>query len=165
MLHDGWKPEHRGMGELDAGQFDMLVEVDYLSGCALLVSRKAIETVGLLDDDFFAYHEDTEWCYRGKQAGFKILFVPEAKVWHPDTRQRDENYPLVTYYVARNSLLFAKKHRLGYAIIARMLLSHTRTMLSWSIRPRWRHKRRQRDALARGIMDFARGRFGPVESL
>ncbi len=165
LLRDGWRPQHQGIGEYDQGQFDVIAEVDYLSGCALLVSRKAIEAVGMLDEDFFAYHEDIEWCHRGKKAGFKVLFVPQAKVWHPDTLRRDESSPLVTYYIARNSLLFAKKHHLGYVTIARLLPGYIRTLLSWSLRPRWRHKRQQRDALARAIVDFARGRFGPMESL
>lgn len=165
LLHDGWRPQHRGIGERDQGQFDTIAEVDYLSGCALLVSHSAIEAVGMLDEDFFAYHEDIEWCYRGKKAGFKVLFVPEAKVWHPDTLRRDENSPVVTYYIARNSLLFVKKHRLGHVKFARMLLGHARTLLSWSLRPRWRHKRPQRDALARALADFARGRVGSVDEI
>jgi len=165
VLCDGWKPVHRGMGAVDMGQLDALAEVDFLSGCALLVSRRAIEATGMLDEKFFAYYEDVEWCYRGKKAGFKVLFVPEARVLHPDTRQRDEDSPRVTYYLARNSLLFAQKHHLGAPAIVCPLVSYMRTLLSWTLRSKWRHKRPQRDALARGIWDFARGRWGQAENL
>ncbi|MEM3432914.1 MAG: glycosyltransferase family 2 protein [Candidatus Methanomethyliaceae archaeon] len=161
----GWKPCHRAIGEVDKGQFDTVTEVDYLSGCALLVSRKAIDTVGLLDEDYFAYHEDIDWCYRGKQAGFKVLVVPQAKIWHPDTRRRDENSPLVTYYVARNSLLFAKKHRFGAIVLLRMFFQYLRVLTSWTVRPRWRYKRRQRDALARALLHFMLGRAGEMGPL
>ncbi len=164
MLEGGWRARHRGIGEYGRGQFDQVADVDYLSGCALLVSRQAIGQIGSLDDDFFAYHEDIEWCYRGKRAGFKVLFVPQAKVWHPDTRRRDNDSPSVTYYIARNSLLFAKKHRLASVIWFHLLPGYLRTLFSWSIRPRWRHKRKQRDALARALIDFIRGRVGAMPS-
>lgn len=161
-LYRGWQPVHRGMGELDSAQFDALVEVEYLSGCALLVSRQAIESVGMLDNDFFAYHEDTEWCCRGKQGGFKVLFVPQARVWHPDTRKRDEESAPVTYYVARNSLLLARKRRLGTGALMGLMIGYARTLASWSLRPQWRHKCQQRDALALALRDFLRGRFGAM---
>lgn len=159
-LRDGWKLIHRGLGELDRGQFDTAAEVECLSGCALLVTREAIEEIGLLDEDFFAYYEDVDWCYRARQAGLSLLFVPQATVWHPDTRTRDTESPLVTYYTARNSLLFARRHGLGAVTMAVIMGHHTRTLASWSLRPRWRHKRKQRDALLHALADFATGRCG-----
>jgi len=165
VLRDGWQPAHCGMGEADAGQPAEPAAVDYLSGAALLAGRRAVETIGLLDEDFFLYYEDVEWAYRARRAGFQVWIVPAARVYHPDTRRRDQDSAVVTYYAARNSLLFAKKHRLGYAVFLRLWLSHGRNLLSWSLRPRWRHKRRQRDALARGLRDFAWGRWGPAAGL
>lgn len=160
LLCDGWRPRHRGIGELDEGQFDTVVEVDCLSGCALLASRRIIETAGLLDKDFFAYHEEIDWCYRGQQAGFKALFVPQARVWHPDTRSRDVDSPLVTYYMSRNYLLFLAKYHLGTGTILRSLATYLLRVVNWSLRPKWQHKRYQRDALLRAVLDFGRGRFG-----
>lgn len=161
----GFDGGHRGLGELDRGQFDQIAEVDHLSGCALLVRREAIERIGMLDEDFFAYEEDVEWCYRGKRAGFKVLFVPQAKVWHPDTRRRDPDSPLVTYYMSRNHLLFMKKLDLGTLAILRTLGLYVMRVFNWSIRPKWRHKKRQRDALLKAIWDFGRGRYGRAEEL
>ena len=160
-----WKPRHRGMGELDQGQFNQPTAVDYLSGCALLVSRKAIETVGMLAPQFFAYCEDLEWCYRGKKRGIMALFIPEAKVWHPDTRRRDDDSVMVTYYSARNMLLFARESNLGLMTFNYILLSDLRTLFSWSLCSRWKNKKRQRDALICALLDFARGRFGKAEGL
>jgi GT2 family glycosyltransferase len=153
-------PQHRGMGELDEGQFDRVAEADYLSGCALLVSRELVEEIGGLDDDFFAYYEDVEWCYRAKQAGFQVLFVPEARVYHPDTRRRDAVSALVMYYMSRNQLLFIAKHRLGPGAMARHLATYVLWIMNWSVNSKWRHKRRQRDALLRAMLDFSFGRFG-----
>ena len=170
VLQGGWRPMHRSQGARDdsapgGSAEDRPIAVDFLSGAALLASRKAIEAVGLLDEDFYLYFEDVEWCYRARQRGFSVLAVPQAVVYHPDTRARDPDSPSVTYYSARNSLLFAKKHRLGYAVAARMWLGHLRSLASWSLRPRWRRKRRQRDALAKALRDFVRGRWGAAPSL
>jgi GT2 family glycosyltransferase len=162
-LADGWQPILRGLGEVDRGQYDTPQQMDWLSGCALLVSRTAIERIGELDQDFFFYQEDVDWCYRGQQAGFKVLYVPAAAVWHPDTRQRDQASPLVTYYTARNSLLFVKKHRLGLKIQLRLLAGYARTFASWTLKPKWRYKHLQRAALLRAIIDFARGRYGAMD--
>jgi GT2 family glycosyltransferase len=160
ILDREWRSSHRGADELDEGQFDELAEVDWLSGCALLVSREAIRRVGMLDPAFFAYHEDVDWCYRGRQAGLGVLLVPGAKVWHPDTRVQQLDSPLVTYYMARNSLLFLSKHRLGTDLLLRRLGRYLYRLVSWSIRSGWRHKRQQRDALLRAVLDFGRRRFG-----
>jgi GT2 family glycosyltransferase len=165
ILDREWRSSHRGADELDEGQFDELAEVDWLSGCALLVSREAIRRVGMLDPAFFAYHEDVDWCYRGRQAGLGVLLVPGAKVWHPDTRVQQLDSPLVTYYMARNSLLFLSKHRLGTDLLLRRLGRYLYRLVSWSIRPGWRHKRQQRDALLRAVLDFGRRRFGRAERL
>lgn len=161
----GWHPVHRGLGDEDQPWNHAVAEVDFLSGCALLVRREAVERIGLLDDRFFAYHEDIDWCYRARQAGFKLMVVPAATVYHPDTRPRDADSPVVTYYIARNSLLFLRKHQLGAGLILCRLASYAIRALNWSVRPKWRHRRPQRDALVRAIVDFARGRFGRAEWL
>ena len=160
MLEDECVAVLRGLGEADTGQFDAVTEVDYVSGCAVLARRDAIEAIGMLDERFFLYHEEVDWCRRARAAGFSVLYVPAARVWHPDTRVRDELSPLVTYYIARNTLQFARKHRVGGAAMARLIGRYARTLVSWSVRPRWRHKRRQRDALALALFDFAAGRLG-----
>jgi hypothetical protein len=56
-------------------------------------------------------------------------------------------------------------HHLGTAALARHLARHALTLLSWSVRPRWRYRRAQRDALWRALVDFARGRTGPARDL
>jgi GT2 family glycosyltransferase len=155
-----WHSQHRGIGGLDQGQYEEVMEVDSVSGCAMLVSQSVIEAVGLLDEDFFCYYEEVEWCHRGRRAGFEVQFVPEAKVWHPDTHARDIDSTLVAYYMSRNRLLFLKKHRLGSRLIVGTLTRYLLQVANWSVRPKWRHKRAQRDAVVRAIIDFALGRFG-----
>ena len=57
-------------------------EVDVVTGCFMLVRRRAIEQTGLMDEQFFVYGEETDWCYRFKKAGWKILFTPDAAIVH-----------------------------------------------------------------------------------
>jgi GT2 family glycosyltransferase len=155
-------PGHRGLGEVDRGQFAAPAAVDYVTGCALLARRSAVESIGLLDERFFLYYEEVEWCHRARAAGFTCLVVPDAIAWHPNTLARDADSPLVTYYIARNQLLFTRMHRLGALPLARHLLRHARTLASWTLRPKWRHKAAQRRALQCALVDFARGRTGPA---
>lgn len=61
---------------------DRQLDVDALSGSAMMVRRAAIERVGLLDEDIFMYGEDIDWCWRIKQAGWRVTYVPEAVVYH-----------------------------------------------------------------------------------
>ncbi|MFC1596254.1 glycosyltransferase family 2 protein [Candidatus Margulisiibacteriota bacterium] len=58
------------------------LEVDWLSGACLLVPKSVIDRVGLLDEDFFMYWEDADWCKRIKDAGYKIVWLPTAEIYH-----------------------------------------------------------------------------------
>jgi hypothetical protein len=61
---------------------DEVVEVDSVMGAFLLIRREVMEQIGLLDEDFFMYGEDLDWCYRAKKAGFKVMYVPLTTVIH-----------------------------------------------------------------------------------
>lgn len=73
---------HIGIREVDRGQYDRARDCDYVSGCALLARREVFEQVGLLDPGYRAYFEDTDFCVRAARAGYRIRYVPGAKVWH-----------------------------------------------------------------------------------
>ncbi len=73
---------HRGIRELDRGQYERMEETAWATGCALFASGKVFETVGLLDDNFQLYCEDVDFCLRARAAGFQIIYVPQAKLWH-----------------------------------------------------------------------------------
>jgi hypothetical protein len=85
-------------------------ECDYVSGCAMLIRRKVLEEVGLLDEDMFAYYEETDLCARIKKAGYRIYYTPKAVVWHnvPKKRKRPSRY--ITYYMHRNRVIYCYKN-------------------------------------------------------
>jgi GT2 family glycosyltransferase len=73
---------HIGIRETDRGQHDRPREIDYATGCALFARREVFERVGDLDPAYRAYFEDADFCLRARAAGFRIRYVPTAKVWH-----------------------------------------------------------------------------------
>lgn len=104
---------HRGFGEVDSGQYDRTMPVGFITGCSLLISREVISRVGLLDSDYFAYYEDADYCLRAKNAGYALLYVPKARIWHKAARSTTDIYsysPVTMYLGIRNRLLFMKKH-------------------------------------------------------
>jgi GT2 family glycosyltransferase len=62
--------------------YSSVKEADWVSGAALMVKREAIEQIGLLDENFYMYWEDTDFCKRAKDAGWQICFFPEAQIIH-----------------------------------------------------------------------------------
>ncbi|HEY9788608.1 MAG TPA: glycosyltransferase family 2 protein [Candidatus Obscuribacterales bacterium] len=61
---------------------DQVHEVDALSGSCMMVCRQAVDRVGLLDEDIFMFGEDIDWCWRIKQAGYRVYYLPDAVVYH-----------------------------------------------------------------------------------
>jgi len=73
---------HRGIRENDDGRFDLPCETGYASGCCLLAKKSTVERIGLLDESYFMYSEDADWCMRARRAGFRIMYEPRARIWH-----------------------------------------------------------------------------------
>ena len=73
---------HRGIRVRDRGQFRSIEETGYLTGCCLLATAAAWRKVGLLDERYFLYAEDADWSLRARAAGYRLLFVPTARLWH-----------------------------------------------------------------------------------
>jgi GT2 family glycosyltransferase len=151
-----------GLDEEDEGQFgEQPRPMDFVTGCALLIKMPVVEQVGQLDLRFFAYYEETEWCVRAARAGFIILHVPAAKIWHKISPAARAASPAAHYYMTRNRLLFLKTAGAGWQAWGHtLILEYLRTLMSWSLRPRWRGLRAQRDVMLRAIRDYFAGRVG-----
>lgn len=79
----GYLPLHRGMKELDEGQYDEMIEVEYASTCCLLVKKAVFNDVGMMDEKYFVYFDDTDFSYRvWKDGRHKILYSPNIKFYH-----------------------------------------------------------------------------------
>jgi GT2 family glycosyltransferase len=73
-------------GEMDQGQYDRVLEVLYVSSCAMLVSRDAWQRTGALDERLGGHHDDLDFCWRARVAGFRVLMTPLAQARHRDAR-------------------------------------------------------------------------------
>lgn len=156
----GWVSVHLSQNELDSGQYPDPHEVDWISGCAIMVRKAVIEQVGMIDARFFYYWEETEWCLRAREAGWKIFHHPQAHLWHKGVQRDYSPGPNVTYYSTRNRLLMLSAHHAPLTVHIATWLELLRRLISWTVKPRWREMRDHRNALWQGMSDFLRKRWG-----
>lgn len=99
-----------GVDDVDRGQYDEVKEIDFASGASMLISRKVIEKIGYFNPKYFMYLEDTEFCQRAKNVGFKIFYLPSAMLWHKVAQSSAIGGTLNDYYITRNRMLFGFKY-------------------------------------------------------
>jgi GT2 family glycosyltransferase len=122
-----------GANAVVAGEFVRRLEIPVASGCSVLIRAEALRTTGLLDEEYFAYHEDVDWCLRAAKWGYRILYEPRSRVYHrhsgstgrprppsPALRRRDEPAlpnaepppwnPVRSYLGARNTVRLLRGH-------------------------------------------------------
>lgn len=98
---------HRGVDEIDRGQFANQTISDFATGCCLLLKREILEKIGSLDDDYFLYFEDTDLSMRVRNLGYEIHYSDQAKVWHLNAGSSDGvGSSLHQYFQNRNRLIF-----------------------------------------------------------
>ena len=103
------KGTHIGLDQIDNGQYDKIKETDYLTGCCLLIKREVIEKIGVLEEDYFLYYEDTDFSLRAKNADYKIVYVPKSKIYHKISRSTKPGSSDYIYYHTRNGLVMARR--------------------------------------------------------
>jgi GT2 family glycosyltransferase len=106
-------PKSKVFGGWRMGYFDhdSLREVDQPMGSALMLRRKALEQVGLMDEEFVMFFNDVDLCYRLKNAGWKIYFYPEARAYHYLGASTQKVKSKMIYLSHRGYYKFLKKHR------------------------------------------------------
>ena len=97
----------------DNGLGEQLREADFITACAICLRRQVIEQIGLLDPRFFIYYEEADWCMRAQAAGWRVLYVPRARLWHKVSAAMGTTSPATDYYMNRNVLLFLTKNQRG----------------------------------------------------
>lgn len=135
-------------------------QVDHVTGCCMLVRSSTIRLAGQLDPRFFMYFEETEWCVRIANAGYRIMVEPRALVWHAIEPKDQTGSPLIAYYMTRNRLLFLRATHAPLWTLIRTLLWQIRTLGSLFVRPHSRERARGRIPMMRAMRDFLLGRYG-----
>jgi GT2 family glycosyltransferase len=100
----------QGAYQSDHGQFAEMRHIGSVTGCSMLVPSAMFKTVGLLDERYFLYWEDTDWSARALKNGYFLLFVPASHVWHKVSATISPRSELQHYYVTRNGLFFSYCH-------------------------------------------------------
>lgn len=112
---------------------DTIGEVDALTGAFMMVRHDAIEKIGFLDEEFFMYGEDLDWCYRIKEAGYKIMYYPEATTIHFKGQSSKKKKWKTLYEFYRAMYLFYNKHYKNKYNIFVSLLVYTGIALRFAL--------------------------------
>jgi GT2 family glycosyltransferase len=144
---DAWtlRTPHIGMLAPDRGQFDTAGPTGYAPTCFLLVKASVFEHVGVMDETYFVYYDDTDFVWRLNETGARIFYLPQAVVQHKvSTSTGGGRSPFTLYYTNRNRIYFIRKnfqgvHRaitLGYVLFTRLLtvprLSRAQAQRLWA---------------------------------
>jgi GT2 family glycosyltransferase len=109
VLRDGYGAD-RGFQQVDEGQFDAREDVFAFCGNGAAFRREVLDQVGLFDDDFFLYYEDTDLSWRVQAAGWRIRYEPAAILRHHHAASSGEASPVFQFHVQRNRLLMLTKN-------------------------------------------------------
>lgn len=102
---------HIGVDEKDTGQYEKIEEVDFITGCCLMVRSEVFKKAGMFDGKYYLYYEDVDFCMRAKMGGFKVLYVPNAKIFHNNAASSGgPGSTLHQYYQTRNRYLFGFRY-------------------------------------------------------
>lgn len=108
---DNMYASHRGVDEVDHGQYDGVEETPFITGCSMMIRRDVLENIGLLDDRFYLYLEDLDYCLKARASGYKLLYYPSSVIWHVNAGSSGgAGNPLHEYYITRNRLLVGLRY-------------------------------------------------------
>jgi len=144
---------------------EQLREVDFITACAICLRRQVIEQIGLLDPRFFIYYEETDWCMRAQAAGWRILYVPRARLWHKVSAAMGPTSPATDYYMNRNVLLFLAKNQRGLPRWRSLVLAAARNLLAiaaYTAKPHGGQRQPNRNARLLALRDAVLGRWGKM---
>ena len=103
---------HRGKREKDCGQYDEVARITYAPTCCMLIPMHVFDVVGGIDENYFMYYDDTDFCLRLMKKRIEMLYIPKAIMWHKvSSSTGGEDSPLSVYYNTRNRFYYIKKHQ------------------------------------------------------
>lgn len=147
-------PIQYGINEIDNHESNERKEIEFATGCCILIPIEAIRKVGMMSEDYFLYYEDTDYCVRLIREGFKIIYEPKAVLYHKVSASTGgEKSKMYWYYMTRNRLIFNKKFNKTISYKIYFLLTTTIKLIKYLIT-------RDRIALSGsidGIVDFFKG--------
>lgn len=96
-----------GYKKQDSKIYDLPAKLEYAVGCALLIKKSVIDSLGMLTEDYFATWEDVDFGLRARKHGYEVIYEPTAIVWHKESSSAGgTNNPQYVYYQTRSALVF-----------------------------------------------------------
>jgi GT2 family glycosyltransferase len=177
VQYSGWKinwntgdfTEYPQANSIEYAQKLGVHEVDALQGGALLVRSDVVKEIGFMDEDFFMYYEETDWCLRTKKAGYKLVIVSGAKVWHKGYHSTGgKDSPFQLYFQVRSRFLLMKKHNtfkdwiiFAPIFLATFVLNKTVVFLFTYLKTGNKVNLKKVAAIFKGLLDFYTHNYGP----
>ena len=154
------KPGSYGEGKADTEVYDRQKECTCLNGCCMFMSSETFLRIGIMDEDFFLYYEDTEYCMRAMEKGCSLFYCSEAKMYHKVSASTGgSKSPACAYYISRNWPMCMRKRmeKVRFPLFfTYFLLNRLTCFLIWRMQGRGDLSR----AGMRGVMDFLAGKTG-----
>lgn len=102
---------HRGVDEVDKGQFDKLEPTEFITGCLTCFDAGVIDKIGLWDESYFMYYEDADYCERAKRHGVPLFYDPSIVIWHKNAASTGgSGSSLHTKYQRKNHVIFGLRY-------------------------------------------------------
>ena len=140
-------------------------EVEIASGAAMLAKQEVFERAGLLDEKFFLYFEEVDWCMKVGQAGYRILAAPSSVVWHEVSGTLGTTSPVIDYYMLRNHLRLIGRHWSGARrdyLWSRVVLCNLMTIAAYTVKPHGGRRIPNRNARLLALLDASLGHWGKM---
>ncbi|MBU2577201.1 glycosyltransferase family 2 protein [Patescibacteria group bacterium] len=101
---------HRGVDEVDKGQYEKREETEYVNGCLMLIKSEVFGKIGLLNPKYYLYYEENDFCQRAQEAGYKLFYEPKSVIWHLNAGSSGSGSSLHDYFLTRNRMIFGLKY-------------------------------------------------------
>lgn len=147
-----------GRGRRSHEALEETMELEHVIGASMFIRSDAVHDVGLLDESYFLYREETDWCLQMRKNGWRLLYCPESVVWHKEGQSVGFKSELHDYYAVRNMLFLIEKHYPEHMTTA-FIASMWRTILPKIVRMQFGRLRH----VVKAYVDFLRGVRGRTE--
>jgi GT2 family glycosyltransferase len=140
---------HRGEGQPDGVEFHEDCYTDYAPTCFMLIRRVVFERIGLMDEKYFVYYDDTDFVWRANQAEFRLKYWAGGEIWHKVSSSTGGGESIFSiYYGTRNRIYFLRTQMLiWYKFVA---LTYTLITRLFKL---FRYNVKQRETIWRGVKD------------
>lgn len=154
-------PRHIGWERKDHPRYNRVRECDFVTGCGFLLRSEALRKAGYFKEDLVFYAEDAELCYRIREHGYRIIYLPTARMWHKVETTLAKNRSVQLQYSTRNSLYLIHRHRIGLyplSLWIYLFMVCPCKMVAFTFLLRWRNS----IGIWRGMWDWRRGQYGVI---